>query len=158
MKKILKIIFMILTIAFVSVFTYNYFSLNIEVWNWTFFVALGISLITQILLLSDFKIGKRLLFVLLGILLTLISLLIIYLVPGYIFPYSGESDINIIATLLGFGFTFLNFTFFYTILTFFINKLKVKEKSKSSYFKLIIIYSLIITVLEMLIMIFVNNV
>lgn len=157
MKKIIKTILMILTIILTGIFAYNYLTFNIEVWNVTFFLAIISAILTQMFCLNNFNIGKRVLFVLLSIALTFISFLIIFLIPGYAFPYSAETDINILSSLIGFLFMFLNFAFFYTLLMIFINKLKEKEKEKSSFAKLITIYFLVVTITETLIMIFINK-
>lgn len=157
MKKTVKFILIALTLVLSILFSYNYLTLNISVWNWTFFLAIIVAIAAQIFYLNEFKISKRLLFVLLSVLLTFISFLITFLVPAFIFPYSTELDINVLASLIGFLFIFLNITVFYTNLMIFINKLKEKEKPKSSFVKLIIFYSLIVTALETLIMILINK-
>lgn len=157
MKKIIKTILIILNLILTLIFLFNVFS-NVTISNITFILAILLSITTQIVCLDKFKFSKKLLFVLLSLLLTIISTLISFLVTGLIFPCSSTLDIAIFTAIIGFLFTFINFTIFYTYLMVFVNKLKEKEKTKSSFVKLLIFYPLIVTILETLIMIFYNKV
>lgn len=156
-KNIIKIIFLLSTIVFSFIFAFNFLAFNLESWTWLFFTTIVLSILSQLFNLSKFKIGKKLLFVILGILLTFITFLISFIIPGHLFVYSPELDISTLTTVVGFMFTILNFTLLYTILTIFINKLKINDKNKSSYIKLIGIYFSIVTIIETIILISINK-
>lgn len=157
MKKAIKTILIILNFVSTLVFLFNCFS-NVTVSNITFILAIFLAVTTQFVCLNKFKFGKKLLFFLLSLILTFVSTLITFLITGLIFPYSSDIDIAVFTTFLGLLFAFINFTIFYTYLMVFVNKLKEKEKTKSSFVKLLIFYPLIVTILETLIMIFYNKV
>ena len=157
MKKNLKIILIILNLILGFLFFYNFILFKTTSWNLTFTLSVVASISTQLVCLSEFKIGKKLLFILLNILLTFISSLIEFLICGFIFPYSSPQTVALFATLIGISLLFINFTIFYTYLMLFINKLKEKEKPKSSFAKLLVFYPLIVIILESLILISANK-
>ena len=138
-------------------FAYNFLILNGETWNLLFFLVITSAILSQFLNLNKFKVGKKLLFILLGVLLTFITFFISFMISGKFFPYSAESNIHIFTLIVGFIFVILNFALLHTILTIFINKLKINNKNKSSYVKLIGIYFLVITIIETLILITTNK-
>lgn len=152
MKKNLKNILIFLNLIMSLIFCFVYLSFNSSFWNLTFLISICFSLITQFFCLQNFKFGKRLLFILLGIALTLVSSLLIFLIPGYLSPYSIETNISFFASWLGFFLVFVNFTIFYTYIMVFVDKLKEKEKNKSSFVKLLVLYPLIVTIFETLLM------
>lgn len=157
MKKIFKPLLIIINIILSLTFIYNFLTFNYRIWNWLFFTSIILSIVSQIIYLHKFKIGKRILFMLLMILLAIVSSLIVFLIPGYMFPYTEAENISPFSLLVGFSLTFINITIFYPILTLFINNLRKKEKNKKSYFTLIALYTIIITVIETIIMIFSNK-
>lgn len=157
MKKTIKIILITLNLILSFIFFYNFILFKTNAWNLMFILSFIICIITQIICLDKFKIGKRLLFILLNILLTFVSSLMEFLICGFISPYSSDISISIFTTIIGISFLFINFTIFYTYLMSFINKLKEKEKPKSSFVKLLVFYPIIVILLETLVMIFVNK-
>lgn len=157
MKKTIKTILIILNLILSLIFFYSFILLKNNILNLMFILSFTISIVTQIICLDKFKIGKRFLFILLNILLTFITSLLEFLITGFLVPFSSELSIFILTTIIGVSFIFINFTIFYTYLMSFINKLKEKERPKSSFVKLLIFYPLIVIILETLIMIFVNK-
>ena len=156
MKKAIKTILIILNFVFNLIFFCSCF-LNPNITTLFFILAIITSIFTQIICLDKFKFGKRLLFLLLSILLTTITTLIGFFFSGLIFPYTSDINISFATAIVGLLFIFINFTIFYTYLMVFVNKLKEKEKAKSSFAKLLIFYPLIIIILETLIMILCNQ-
>ena len=157
MKKSIKIVLIILNLLLSFIFFYNLiFTINNAI-NLIFISSFIICIITQIICLDKFKFGKRILFILLNLLLTFISSLIEFLICGFMFSHSSNTAFSVFSTIIGVSFLFINFTIFYTYLMSFINKLKEKEKPKSSFIKLLVFYPLIVIMLETLIMILVNK-
>ncbi len=156
MKKFLKIVLPIITVILTLLFVFRIMTVNYTIWNVTFLCTLAVSLLTQFIHLDNFKILKRVLFMLLTVLLTLISLAIIVFVPALLFPVTDNTAINIIGNMFFTSFSFFNLLVAYPILDIFFNRFKKNEKSKKSYIILIILYFLAITIIETALMCKIN--